>query len=147
MAEKKSNSAGEVTLSRVFDAPIANVWRALTHNDEMKEWFFELEDFKPEVGFEFQFLAEDEGMKYDHRCKITEVIPGKKLVYSWRYEGYEGNSLVSIELFAEGQKTRLELTHSGLETFPKIPAFGRTNFEQGWTMIIGENLKKFVETN
>jgi hypothetical protein len=32
-----------------------------------------------------------------------------------------------------------------LETFPKAPAFARTNFEKGWTEIIGSSLKQYVE--
>jgi hypothetical protein len=39
------------------------------------------------------------------------------------------------------------LTHEGLETFPKLPMFARKNFEQGWTSLIGESLKKFLESN
>jgi hypothetical protein len=52
---------------------------------------------------------------------------------------------VTFGLFAEGNQTRLKLTHEGLESFPKIPAFARTNFMEGWTQIIGSSLKEFVE--
>jgi hypothetical protein len=48
-------------------------------------------------------------------------------------------------LFPEGDKTRLKLTHEGLETFPKTPAYARKNFEAGWTAIIGSELKQFLE--
>jgi uncharacterized protein YndB with AHSA1/START domain len=73
-------------------------------------------------------------------------VPGKKLQYSWRYEEYEGNSFVTFELFPEGDKTRLKLTHEGLETFPMSnPDFDKKNFQQGWTSIIGTSLMKFVE--
>jgi uncharacterized protein YndB with AHSA1/START domain len=135
-----------LVIERTFNAPVAKVWRALTNKDEMKRWYFDLKEFKPEVGFEFQFTVEHEGFKYAHRCIIREVIPGKKLVHSWRYEGYEGDSQVTFELFAKGNQTRLKLTHEGLESFPKIPAFARTNFMEGWTQIIGSSLKEFVET-
>jgi len=73
------------------------------------------------------------------------VIPQKKIAYTWRYAGEEGDSLVTFELFADGDKTRLSLTHEGLETFPKLPAYVRANFEAGWTNIIGSSLKQFVE--
>jgi len=73
------------------------------------------------------------------------VIAQKKIAYTWRYKGEPGDSLVTIELFAEGDNTRLKLTHTGIETFPKIPAYARKNFEQGWTAIIGTELKQFVE--
>ncbi len=85
-------------------------------------------------------------MRYLHLCKITEVIPRKKLQYSWRYDGYEGNSFVTFELFAEGNKTRLKLTHEGLETFPiSNPDFAKENFVEGWTYLIGTSLKEFAE--
>ena len=85
------------------------------------------------------------GMRYHHLCKVTEVIPDKKIAYTWRYKGEQGDSLVTIELEAAGEKTRLKLTHTGLETFPKTPAFARKNFNEGWTQIIGTSLKEFVE--
>jgi hypothetical protein len=40
----------------------------------------------------------------------------------------------------------LKLTHDGLETFPQNnPDFAKKNFATGWTEIVGESLKKFVE--
>ena len=141
----KSNLAEAFVIERTFNAPVARVWKALTDVDEMRQWYFDLKEFTPEVGFEFDFTMEHEGMKYDHRCKITEVIPQKKLGYTWRYEGHEGSSLVTFELFPDGDKTRLKLTHEGLETFPKLPSFARENFVAGWTEIIGSSLKKFLE--
>jgi uncharacterized protein YndB with AHSA1/START domain len=141
----KNNLAEAVIIERTFNAPVARVWKALTDVDEMRLWFFDLKEFNPEPGFEFEFIVEHEGMKYHHLCKITEVIPQRKIAYTWRYKGHEGDSLVTFELFAEGDKTRLKLTHEGLETFPKTPAFARKNFETGWTAIIGSELKQFLE--
>jgi len=141
----KNVSAETVVIERTFDAPVARVWKALTDVEEMRHWYFDLKEFKPEVGFEFEFVVEHEGVTYDHRCKVTEVIPQKKIAYTWRYEGHEGNSLVTIELFPDGDTTRLKLTHEGLESFPKTAAFARENFNKGWTEIIGSELKQFVE--
>ena len=74
-------------------------------------------------------------------------MPQKKLTYSWRYDGYEGNSFVTFELFPEGNKTRLKLSHKGLETFPVTAHndFAKENFMEGWTQIIGTGLKEYVE--
>jgi uncharacterized protein YndB with AHSA1/START domain len=140
----KQNLAEAVIVERTFNAPVARVWKALTDVEEMQRWYFDVKDFKPEVGFEFEFIVEHEGMKYHHLCKVTEVIPQRKLSYTWRYQGHEGDSLVTFELFADGDKTRLKLTHEGLETFPKLPAFARKNFKQGWTSIASE-LQQFLE--
>jgi uncharacterized protein YndB with AHSA1/START domain len=137
--------AEAVIVERTFDASVARVWQALTDADQMRVWYFDLKEFKPQVGFEFDFVVEHEGNTYHHLCKVTEVIPEKKIAYTWRYKGEPGDSLVTFELFVEGEKTRVKLTHTGIETFPKTLAYARKNFEQGWTTIIGTELKQFVE--
>lgn len=135
-------------IERIFNASIEIVWKAITDKEKMKRWYFDLAEFKPVVGFEFQFEGGEEGKSYLHLCKVTEVIPNKKLQYSWRYDGYAGNSFVTWELFDEGEnKTRLKLTHEGLETFPTDnPDLAPHNFAEGWNMIIGTLLREFVET-
>jgi uncharacterized protein YndB with AHSA1/START domain len=142
----KNNLTEPLVIERTFNASVEQVWKALTSKEDIKRWSFDMKEFKPELGFEFQFTGGKEGVTFFHHCKITDVIPNKKLAYSWRYEGYEGDSLVTFELFAEGGGTRLKLTHEGLETFPKIPDFAKSNFVAGWTHIIGSSLKEFVET-
>jgi uncharacterized protein YndB with AHSA1/START domain len=134
-------------IERTYNAPVEKVWKAITDKNEMKQWYFDLAEFKPVVGFEFQFTGEGhKGEKYLHLCKITDVVPDKKLAYSWRYEGFEGISFVTFELFDEAGKTRLKLTHEGLETFPaNNPDFAKESFAEGWTHIIGKSLKEFVE--
>ena len=133
-------------IERTLDAPADRVWQAITEKEKMKKWYFELESFRPEAGFEFSFYGGTDEHKYLHVCRITEVIPMRKLVHSWVYSGYPGHSVVTFELFPEGNKTRIRLTHAGLETFPSTnPDFDRKNFEQGWEQIIGTGLKEFVE--
>ena len=91
-----------IVIEHVFNAPVNKVWAAISNRDEMKKWYFDLAEFKPEPGFDFSFVGGTEENKYTHLCRVTEAIPGKKLSYTWRYEGYEGNSEVSFELFALG---------------------------------------------
>ena len=132
-------------IERTLNAPIARVWKALTDVDQMRQWYFDLKEFTPQVGFEFEFVVEHEGNRYHHLCKVVEIVPEKKIAYSWRYKGEPGDSLVTFELFAEDNKTHLKLTHRGIETFPKTSAYARKNFEAGWKSIIGTELKQFVE--
>lgn len=132
-------------IERTFKAPVSKVWKAIIDKDQMKQWYFDIAEFKPEVGFEFTFTANMEEMEYIHLCKITEVVPGKKLKHSWKYAGVEGMSYVTWELFDEGDATRVKLTHEGLETFPQNKDYAKENFVAGWTAIIGKNLKEYVE--
>ena len=139
----KSEAAQVIVVERTLSAPVARVWKALTDVDRMREWYFDLKEFKSEVGFEFEFVVEHEGNRYHHLCRVVEVIPEKKIAYTWRYKGEPGDSLVSFELFAEGDNTKLKVTHTGIETFPRTPAYARKNFEAGWTAIATE-LEQFL---
>lgn len=142
------NKAEPVIKEVLLNAPVSKVWEAITDKDQMKQWYFDLKDFKPEVGFEFQFTGGTEESKYLHLCKITEIINNSKLTYSWKYDGYRGISYVTFELFAEGNKTRLILTHEDLESFGNDnPDFAKENFVEGWNHIIGTSLKEFIEKN
>jgi uncharacterized protein YndB with AHSA1/START domain len=141
----KEQTAEAIIVERTFDAPVGRVWTALTDVNEMRQWYFDLKEFRPEIGFEFEFVVEHEGNSYHHLCKITEVIPQKKIAYTWRYKGEPGDSLVTFELSPDGDRTQLKLTHTGIETFPKTPAYARKNFETGWNTIIDSELRQFVE--
>ena len=133
-------------IERTYNAPIEEVWKAITDKNQMKQWYFDIADFKAEPGFEFQFEAGDENKKYLHICKVTEVTEGKKLTYSWKYEGHSAETYVTWELFEEDGKTRLKLTHEGIERIAEYgPAFAKENFAMGWTQIVGSSLKEFVE--
>lgn len=133
-------------IEQTYNAPVERVWSAITDNNKMKEWYFKLEEFKPEVGFKFTFEGGSKEQTYKHLCEITEVIPGKKLTHSWAYDVYPGKSFVTWELFNEGDKTRLKLTHTGLESFPQNNKdFAKESFSKGWTYITGTSLANFLE--
>lgn len=133
-------------IERILHASSDRVWKAITDKDQMKEWYFELAEFKPVPGFEFTFNGGSEDKIYVHLCKVTKAEPGKLLQYSWRYREYPGYSIVTFELFPEGDKTRLKLTHEGLETFPTDNKdFAKSSFEAGWTYIIGKSLVEYFE--
>ena len=114
----------------------------------MKEWYFDLEEFKAEVGFKFTFTGgPTPDRQYVHLCEVTEVIPKQKLVYSWAYEGYSGLSHVAFKLSSQDNKTRFKLKHSRIETFPnEQPDFAIANFKAGWNSIVNESLEAYVQS-
>jgi len=131
----------------LLNVSTSKVWKAITNTEDMKLWYFDISEFKPTVGFEFRFEGGKDDKSYLHLCKITEVIPGKKLSYSWRYDGYPGNSLVTFELFEEGNRTKLKLTHEGIESFgTENPDLAKENFVEGWNQIIGTSIKEYLES-
>lgn len=135
------------TTERIFKASRKDVWRALTEKDLMKQWYFDLPEFKAEVGFTFGIVGGEEGgTQYEHHFEILEVIPEQKLMHTWCFVGYEGVSYLTYELFDEGENTKLVLTHSGLESFPADnPDFEYHKFEIGWNHILDNSLKNYLE--
>jgi uncharacterized protein YndB with AHSA1/START domain len=136
-----------VIVERTFNASPERIWRALTNDKEVPQWYFDIKNFKAEPGFEFAFIFENEEMVYKHLCRIIDVIPEKKLAYTWKYEGHQGNSIVSFDLIPSGDKTTVRVTHTGIESFPDTGAFDKKNFIAGWTDIIGTSLKNYLEKN
>ena len=134
-----------IIVESVFDAPVQKVWNAITDKQEMKEWYFDLAEFKAEPGFEFNFVGGTEEHQYLHLCEVKEVIRERKISYTWRYENDPGESLVTWELSPDGDKTRLVLKHEGVETFASDnPDFDRKNFVQGWNDIVLNSLKNYL---
>jgi uncharacterized protein YndB with AHSA1/START domain len=141
-------STEALVFERTYNAPIEKVWKALTDKNQMKQWYFDLKEFKAEEGFEFSFYGGRDGRQYLHKCLVLEVKPITRLSYSWRYDGYPGNSVVTFELTPESKsKTKLVLTHSGLDTLKDgHEDFAYDNFSEGWKFITGTSLLNFVET-
>ncbi|MEQ8413396.1 MAG: SRPBCC domain-containing protein [Imperialibacter sp.] len=134
------------TIEKTYKAPTKKVWEAITDKDKMKVWYFNLAEFKAEVGFEFQFKGGPPEKQYLHICEVTEVIKEKKLTHSWRYDGEPGISYVTWELFDQGSSTLLRLTHSNLESFNSgNPDLVPENFAAGWTDIVGRSLREYLE--
>jgi uncharacterized protein YndB with AHSA1/START domain len=89
---------------------------------------------------------EAKGKSFYTYASVTAVEPEKKLNYTWKYDGFQGSSEVSFELFPEGDKTLVRITHTGLETFPQDhPDFASSSFSAGWNHILGISLKEYVE--
>lgn len=119
------------------------VWEFLTKPELMAQWLME-NDFQPIVGCDFQFRTRPmpnfnfDGIVY---CKVLEIVPFKKLSYSWK--GGPGNgkttldSIVEWELQAKDGGTELSLRHEGFMEDVNI----YTAMNEGWL----KNMKKISE--
>lgn len=136
-----------VVVEKTYPVSAARLWDALTVNEEMKQWYFDIAEFKAEPGFEFEFWAGDEKRKWLHKCKVTTVNPQSVIAYTWRYDGYPGNSEVKFELIPDGEgQTKLRITHTGLETFPQdVPELREHNFEFGWKQFAEHELNEYLK--
>jgi uncharacterized protein YndB with AHSA1/START domain len=113
----------------------------------MKKWFFNnIPSFEPVVGFQTNFAVQSKDRNFQHIWKIIEVIPYKKIKYHWSYKEYEGEGLVTFELFEKEKQILLRLTNEGLETFPQdIQEFTKASCQAGWEFFIQKNLKEHLE--
>ena len=135
-----------IVVERLLDAPIERVWSAISSKEEMDKWYFMTSSFEPRPGHQFKFSGQGrKGEEYIHLCEVKEAVPMKKLSYSWRYEGMPGDSLVTFELFPEGDKTKIKLTHTSIESFATdSPDFAPSSFNEGWNAILGQMLPDYL---
>lgn len=149
MESKEKIYSNPIVIEQIFNTSAEKLWLAITDENQMLQWFFgEMSSFKPVVGFKTKFNVRNNETDYLHAWEVLEVLPGKKIVYSWKYPNYKGDSFVSWELFEENDSVLLKFTHTGIETFPKDnPDFSRESCSAGWNYFIGNRLKQFIERN
>lgn len=136
-----------IVVEEIFNAPIDEVWEAITELDKMKKWYFpDIPSFKAELGFETEFIVPIGDRVFHHLWKITEVIPFNKISYLWSYKAYPGSGISRFELMEHPSGSKLRLTFTVLEPFPDdIPEFKRDSGLEGWNYFIKERLKHYLE--
>jgi uncharacterized protein YndB with AHSA1/START domain len=127
-----------IRLERLLEAPPETVWRYLTEAELREQWFMGGTDARPNGEFELLVdhdkLSEDE-VPYpeSYECFKGRVFNERVLRFDpprlleTTFQGGKGGK-VTYELFPEGGRTRLVLTHSEI-TSPT----GFQDFGGGWT--------------
>lgn len=136
-----------VVIKQRVNAPVDKVWKAITDNSLMKDWYFDIADFSTDLNSEFSFYGNEESNKHQHHGEILEVIPKEKLKYTWSYPQItKDKTIVKWNLQDEGDKTLVILTHKGLENFEHLGEnFSKDSFDKAWTEIVSIKLKNFIE--
>ncbi|RAJ26394.1 SRPBCC family protein [Pedobacter cryoconitis] len=119
-----------------FPHSIETVWEYLTKSELMEQWLMK-NDFQPIVGFDFQFrtnpipVLDFDGIFY---CKVLEVVPFKKISYSWKSGPGKGeitlDSVVIWKLEPKDKGTDLFLEHSGFSKKENLSMLNALN--DGW---------------
>jgi uncharacterized protein YndB with AHSA1/START domain len=126
-----------IRLERMLEAPVDKVWRYLTEADLRREWFMGGTDARP--GSEFELLNDHDNLSDDEvpypanyaefkgrtwNEKVIRFEPPR--ILETTFQGGK-NGIVTFELFPDGDRTRLVLTHSGIES-----GSGPQDFGSGW---------------
>lgn len=109
------------------------IYTALTNPITIQLWSGEPAEMSTEVGSEFSL--------WDGSIvgKNLEFIPNKKIVQQWYFDGQEAESLVTILLHPDGNKTSVELRHSN------IPDEAYDDMVDGWNHSYFGELMEFYD--
>ena len=129
----------EIVGSRIMDAPPELVFKAYTDPDLIPRWWgprryattVDKMDLRPGGVWRFVHRAADGG-EYAFNGVYREIVPPKRLVYTFNYEGAPGHEAVETVTFeeAEGGKTRMT-DHLLFETREERDGMLNSGMEEG----------------
>jgi len=100
---------GQIILEHTYSVPAEQVWEAITGPDYMND---------PDYINHPDQTNHPDLMNQLHLpndiWKVTEIVPGKRISYEWRYQGFPGNSRITFELVPDADGTRITITHTCL---------------------------------
>lgn len=113
---------GDFTVERTLDAPPSLVFKAWTDKSAKAKWFgagsdLEVRAFDVRVGGEEHVLGKwPNGTVSEFRARYFDIVKDKRIVYTYDLliDGKKLSvSLATIQLVAEGKKTRMIVTEQG----------------------------------
>jgi uncharacterized protein YndB with AHSA1/START domain len=132
-------------------APAAAVWKALTTPNSLKQLFFGADvESGWAVGDPIRFRGEWKGKAYEDKGVVQRAEPGRMLSFThWSPLGGTSDSpenyhVVSFELSASGDATRVVLTQTNPDGAPPLTDVSRKEFAKNWSVLL-DALKRVVE--
>lgn len=117
--EVTTPSATEVRMIRVFDAPRALVFEAMTKPEHVKEWWGRLGEgytvpvceIDLRVGGKWRFVNRHPKGEVAFYGEYKEITPPSRLVFTEIFAEYPDNASIVTTVFTEeGKKTRMVVT-------------------------------------
>jgi uncharacterized protein YndB with AHSA1/START domain len=128
-----------------YPNPAADVWAYLTEPELMVQWLMP-NDFAPVVGHKFRFTSKpmaDFNFDGIFHCEVLEVLPPKKLVYTWDFGPGDGTltqSEVHWTLTEKNNGTEVLLVHRSFKGAEVLPIF--MAMDKGWLGNMNKILQK-----
>jgi glutathione S-transferase len=144
----KASDKVSLEIKRFINAPRDRVYEAWTNPAQMRQWFgpefVQTHDLVVDarVGGKYRWdLTNQEGEKMTVHGEYRELQPGKKIVFTWKWDDDEvwenRTSIVTVELSDRDGGTELRLIH---EQLPSEASRDRHN--EGWNSVL-DKLEKF----
>lgn len=113
-------------------APPERVWAALTDAGALQTWYWPAAMSprafsEPVVGGRFGIAAGGAGFA----GRYTELDPPHRIVQTWRWQGDDRDSRVTIDLAAAGAGTDVTVVHD------QVDAETAEMYQQGWESCLG----------
>lgn len=134
-----------ICIEIIFDTTKDKVWEALTKPQAMKVWYFDISNFNLNVGSKFSFY-EGEKKEYLHEGEVLKVEENQLFQHTWLHpEQSKGSSIVTWKIEEVEGKTKVTLTHEGVESFADVGTnFTLANYEMGWNALVKTNLRNYL---
>jgi uncharacterized protein YndB with AHSA1/START domain len=131
----------ELTVTRRLAAPQERVWHAFTKPEELAAWFWPgawntTATVDLRVGGRYRISSDSAGMAFGGEYVAVEPID--RLVQTWRWDGDDDETLVTIRLTPDGLGTHLEIVHERFATDDDV-----ASHLQGWNDCL-DRLPAFV---
>lgn len=141
-------AAAPVEIERVIDATLAETWSAWTEPALVARWFApgtmraEVLAFDVHAGGKYRIrMHDDDGSTHTVGGEFVEVVPQRKLVMTWVWEGDDTTrSTVSVGFEKRSDGTQIRIVHEELPSDDSA-----SKHEQGWLGCL-ENLRERIGT-
>lgn len=89
----------EMRVERVFDAPKARVWRAMTDPEQLAQWWgrgnkLVIEKYDLQKGGHWRFVEETSHGKHGFEGRFAEIDPPNKVVQTFEWDGMPGHTSI-----------------------------------------------------
>jgi uncharacterized protein YndB with AHSA1/START domain len=130
----------EIKKAYFVNAPLKQVYDKWISNDTVIPPAIKM-DITPQVGGKYILISKLGDKETTMTGVFKEVLPYKKLVYTWEWDKDGNESLVMVSFIEEQNKTRIELEHVGLKDRESLSAHS-----DGWDSYIS-GLKALFSTS
>ncbi|HZY36968.1 MAG TPA: SRPBCC domain-containing protein [Mucilaginibacter sp.] len=138
----------DLVIKWFFPHPPEKVWECLTDSELVGQWLMK-NDFKPLAGHKFNFFTRPipkmgfDGIVY---CEVIEIIPNKKLVYTWQGGPKPGvirlDTLLTWTLSPDANGTILLLEHTGFKGLQNY--LTSIILERGWKKNVARRFEQIL---